>query len=168
MLCPGLGRGPDEQRLCPGPGRPRTDACFQKPHASLPYAFIGFSFVLLPVLKVGLAGSAGKRSAARRSAAHVLGTLQAHYDLAGLDLHLLLGVDDQGEQPVCQSGLVPEEGLVQGLLVVMPLDGAVVGGVPTLAQALSEHQHLEQQTSRLAGLEEAQEVGMYLWAWGAG
>lgn len=34
---------------------------------------------------------------------HVLGALQADYDLAGLDLNFLLWVDDQGKQSVCQS-----------------------------------------------------------------
>lgn len=34
---------------------------------------------------------------------HILGALQADYDFAGLDLNILLGVDDQGKQPVCQS-----------------------------------------------------------------
>lgn len=41
--------------------------------------------------------------AGRALPSYVLGALQADYDLAGLDLNLLLRVDDQGEQPVCQS-----------------------------------------------------------------
>lgn len=117
--------------------------------------------MLLPGFKVGMAGSAG-----RGSGSQVLRTLQAHYDFAGLDLNFLLGVDDQGKQSVCQFGLVPEEGFVQGLLVVVPFDRSVVGGVPPLAQVLSKHQHLEEQTARLRGLEEVQEVGAHLrWAW---
>lgn len=102
------------------------------------------SLILLPGFKVGMAGSAG-----RGSGSQVLGTLQAHYDFAGLDLNFLLRVDDQGKQSVCQSGLIPKEGLVQGLLVIMPFDRSVVGGVLTLTQTLSKHQHLEQQTARL-------------------
>lgn len=89
------------------------------------------------------------RSAGRGSGSQVLGTLQAHYDFTGLDLNVFLRVDDQGEQSVCQSGLIPKEGFVQGLLVVMPFDCSVVGGVSTFTQVLRKHQHLEQQTARL-------------------
>lgn len=108
-----------------------------------------------------MAGTAGGGPAPQ-----VLGALQADYDFAGLDLDFLLRVDDQGKQTVCQSGLVPKEGFVQGLLVVMPFHCPVVGGVPTLAQPLRKYQHLEQQASWLRGLEEVQEVGVHLW--GAG
>lgn len=118
--------------------------------------------MLLSVFKVGMAGSAD-----RGSASQVLRTLQAHYDFAGLDLNFLLRVDDQGKQSVCQSGLIPKEGFVKGLLVVMPFYCSVVVGVPTLTQALGKHQHLEEQTARLRTLEEAQEVGTHLW-WGMG
>lgn len=113
--------------------------------------------MLLSVFKVGMAGSAD-----RGSASQVLRTLQAHYDFAGLDLNFLLRVDDQGKQSVCQSGLIPKEGFVKGLLVVMPFYCSVVVGVPTLTQALGKHQHLEEQTARLRTLEEAQEVGTHL------
>lgn len=52
---------------------------------------------LFPRIKAGMTGRAGGPDP------HILGALQADYDLAGLDLHVLLRVDDQGEQPVCQS-----------------------------------------------------------------
>lgn len=54
--------------------------------------------VLFPTFEVGMTGLAGGLPGSQ-----VLGTLQADYDLASLDLNLLLGVDDQGKQPVCQS-----------------------------------------------------------------
>lgn len=63
---------------------------------------------------------------------HILGALQADYDLAGLDLNLLLRVDDQGEQPVCQSWLIPKKSFMQRLFIVMPLHGPVVGWIPAL------------------------------------
>ena len=49
---------------------------------------------------------------AGRPDSRILGALQADYDFAGLDLNILLGVDDQGEQPVSQSGVVPKESFV--------------------------------------------------------
>lgn len=67
------------------------------PSSFSPILIYWLSLILFPVIKVGMAGLAGGPDS------HVLGALQADYDLAGLNLNLLLGVDDQGEQPVCQS-----------------------------------------------------------------
>ena len=46
----------------------------------------------------------------------------------------------------------------------MPLHGAVVGWTPAFTQPLCKHQDLKQQSPRLCGLEQVQEVGVYLWA----
>lgn len=68
------------------------------PSSFSPILIYWLSLILFPIIKAGATGLAegGPQS-------HVLGALQADYDLAGLDLNLLLGVDDQGQQPVCQS-----------------------------------------------------------------
>jgi len=73
-----------------GPGQTQSPA-------SSPILIYWLSIILFPVIKAGMTGWAG------RPDSHILGALQADYDFAGLDLNILLGVDDQGEQPVCQS-----------------------------------------------------------------
>lgn len=61
---------------------------------------------------------------------------EAEDDLAGLSLHLLLGVDDESKQAVGEAGVVAKDGFVKGVVAVLPLHRLVLRGEAPFAEAL--------------------------------